>query len=68
MPGACTGQVSTSASIQDPARAAAARYVLRAAATRADTADQAAGLARMLKALADPTRLRLVSLVAARRR
>jgi len=29
------------------------------------TADQAADLARMLKALADPTRLRLVSLVAA---
>jgi ArsR family transcriptional regulator len=30
------------------------------------TASQAAGLARLLKALADPTRLRLVSLVAAR--
>jgi len=29
------------------------------------TADQAADLARMLKALADPTRLRLVSLIAA---
>ena len=29
------------------------------------TASQAAGLARLLKALADPTRLRLVSLVAA---
>jgi ArsR family transcriptional regulator len=29
------------------------------------TTDQAAGLARMLKALADPTRLRLVSMVAA---
>jgi ArsR family transcriptional regulator len=29
------------------------------------TADQAAGLARTLKALADPTRLRLVSMVAA---
>jgi ArsR family transcriptional regulator, arsenate/arsenite/antimonite-responsive transcriptional repressor len=29
------------------------------------TADQAAGLARILKALADPTRLRLVSMVAA---
>jgi len=29
------------------------------------TADQAAGLARLLKALADPTRLRLVSMVAA---
>ena len=30
------------------------------------TADQAAGFARMLKALADPARLRLVSLIAAR--
>jgi ArsR family transcriptional regulator, arsenate/arsenite/antimonite-responsive transcriptional repressor len=30
------------------------------------TAGQAAGLARLLKALADPTRLRLVSMVAAR--
>ena len=30
------------------------------------TASQAAGLARLLKALADPTRLRLVSMVAAR--
>ena len=30
------------------------------------TASRAAGLARLLKALADPTRLRLVSLVAAR--
>jgi ArsR family transcriptional regulator, arsenate/arsenite/antimonite-responsive transcriptional repressor len=30
------------------------------------TADQARDLARMLKALADPTRLRLVSMVAAR--
>jgi ArsR family transcriptional regulator len=29
------------------------------------TADQASGLARMFKALADPTRLRLVSMVAA---
>jgi ArsR family transcriptional regulator len=29
------------------------------------TAGQAAGLARLLKALADPTRLRLVSMVAA---
>ena len=33
---------------------------------RRAAADQAAGLARLLKALADPTRLRLVSLVAAR--
>jgi len=30
------------------------------------TASQATGLARLLKALADPTRLRLVSMVAAR--
>jgi ArsR family transcriptional regulator len=31
------------------------------------TADQATGLAHILKALADPTRLRLVSMVAARK-
>ena len=66
MPGAYTGQVSTPASIQDgpgpPLAAPCCAPLLR----EPITADQAAGLARMLKALADPARLRLVSLVAAR--
>jgi len=58
--------VSTSASIQDrpalPLADACCAPLLR----EPITAGQAAGLARMLKALADPTRLRLVSLIAAR--
>ena len=65
MPGVYTGQVSTSASIQDrpalPLAGACGAPLLR----EPITADQAAGLARLLKALADPTRLRLVSMVAA---
>lgn len=40
--------------------------MLRAPAAQAVTASRAACLARLLKALADPTRLRLVSMVAAR--
>ena len=62
------GQVSTSASIQDrpglPLADACCAPLLR----EPISASQAAGLARLLKALADPTRLRLVlvSLVAAR--
>ena len=66
MPGGYTGPVSTSASIQDrpalPLAGACCAPLLR----EPITAGQAAGLARMLKALADPTRLRLVSLIAAR--
>ena len=66
MPGGYTGPVSTSASIQDrpalPLADACCAPLLR----EPITAGQAAGLARMLKALADPTRLRLVSLIAAR--
>ena len=62
------GQVSTSASIQDrpglPLADACCAPLLR----EPISASQAAGLAWLLKALADPTRLRLVlvSLVAAR--
>ena len=66
MHGGYTGPVSTSASIQDrpalPLADACCAPLLR----EPITAGQAAGLARMLKALADPTRLRLVSLIAAR--
>jgi hypothetical protein len=61
MPYACLGQVSTSSSIQDrtdlPLADACCAPLLR----EPITASRAAGLARLLKALADPTRLRLVS-------
>ena len=66
MPGGYTGQVSTSASIQDRPALPLAGTCCAPLLREPITADQAAGLARMLKALADPTRLRLVSLVAAR--
>jgi ArsR family transcriptional regulator, arsenate/arsenite/antimonite-responsive transcriptional repressor len=56
--------VSTSASIQD--RPALADTCCAPLLREPITASQAADLARLLKALADPTRLRLVSLVAAR--
>ena len=66
MPGVHAGQVGTSASIQDrpglPLGGACRAPLLREPVA----ADQAADLARILKALADPTRLRLVSLIAAR--
>jgi len=65
MPGAYTGQVSTSASIQDGPALPLAGTCCAPLLREPITADQAAGLARMLKALADPTRLRLVSMVAA---
>jgi ArsR family transcriptional regulator len=65
MPGACTGDVSTSASIQHGPALPLAGICCAPLLREAIAADQAAGLARMLKALADPTRLRLVSLVAA---
>ena len=65
MPGVYPGQVSTSASIQDrpglPLAGACCAPLLR----EPIPADRAVGLARMAEALADPTRLRLVSLVAA---
>jgi ArsR family transcriptional regulator len=56
--------VSTSASIQDRPAIPLAGTCCAPLLREPITADQAAGLARMLKALADPTRLRLVSLVA----
>jgi len=65
MPGAYTGQVSTPASIQDGPPLPLAGTCCAPLLREPITADQAAGLARMLKALADPTRLRLVSMVAA---
>ena len=64
MPGGYTGPVSTSASIQDRPALPLAGTCCAPLLREPITADQAAGLARMLKALADPTRLRLVSLVA----
>ena len=61
-----TGQVTTSTAAGDqpglPLADACCAPLLR----EPITASQAADLARLLKALADPTRLRLVSLVAAR--
>jgi ArsR family transcriptional regulator len=60
-----TGLVSTSPALElqpsPPPAAACCTPLLR----EPITADQAAELARLLKALADPTRLRLVSMVAA---
>jgi len=60
-----TGQVTTSAALQNrpllPTADAWCTPLLR----EPITASQAADLARTLKALADPTRLRLVSMVAA---
>jgi len=56
------GQVSTSPALDiTPARQVCCAPLLREPLSQ----DQAAGLARILKALADPTRLRLVSMVAA---
>ena len=55
---------TTAATIQARPRSRSPR-LLPAAAARADHRQQAADLARLLKALADPTRLRLVSMVAA---
>jgi ArsR family transcriptional regulator, arsenate/arsenite/antimonite-responsive transcriptional repressor len=58
--------VGTCASIQDRSALSLAGACCAPLLREPITADQAAGLARMLKALADPTRLRLVSLVAGR--
>jgi len=65
MPDAYTGQVSTPASIQDQPALPLAGICCAPLLREPITAIQAVGLARMLKALADPTRLRLVSMVAA---
>ena len=56
-----TGEVSTAAAPPGPVAAGGCAPLL----TEPITAEQAAGLSRLLKALADPTRLRLVSMVAA---
>lgn len=66
MSDAYTGQVSTSTSTQDRPGLPAAGTCCAPLLREPITAGQAADLARMLKALADPTRLRLVSLIAAR--
>ena len=56
-----TGEMFTVTSLQPPAPVGPCAPLL----TEPITAEQAADLARLLKALADPTRLRLVSMVAA---
>ena len=65
MPGRYAGQVTTSAAAVTPVPRALARECCAPLLRRPITAGQAADLARMLKALADPVRLRLVSMVAA---
>ena len=60
-----TGGVTTSADIQDRPALPLAGTCCAPLLREPLTASQAAGLARLLKALADPTRLRLVSMVAA---
>lgn len=57
--------MSTSATIQSRAALPLAGACCAPLLREPITASQAAGLARLLKALADPTRLRLVSMVAA---
>jgi ArsR family transcriptional regulator, arsenate/arsenite/antimonite-responsive transcriptional repressor len=65
MPGLYTGRVTTTADqaagVSVPRASECCTPLLR----QPITAGQAAGLARMLKALADPVRLQLVSMVAA---
>jgi ArsR family transcriptional regulator, arsenate/arsenite/antimonite-responsive transcriptional repressor len=60
-----TGVVRTSATSQSPAQPALADACCTPLMREPITAGQAADLAHLLKALADPTRLRLVSMVAA---
>ena len=61
-----TGQVTVTPVIDSPASAAALAAACCPPLLREPiSADQATELARLLKALADPTRLRLVSMVAA---
>jgi ArsR family transcriptional regulator, arsenate/arsenite/antimonite-responsive transcriptional repressor len=60
-----TGQVNTPATVQDRPLLPLAEECCTPLLREPITAGQAADLARLLKALADPTRLRLVSMVAA---
>jgi len=60
-----TGRVTTSAAVQDRPLLPLAEECCTPLLRQPITARQAADLARMFKALADPTRLRLVSMVAA---
>jgi ArsR family transcriptional regulator len=60
-----TGQVTTAIDIQDRAALPLADECCAPLLREPITASQADQLARLLKALADPTRLRLVSMVAA---
>lgn len=62
---AYTGGVTTSADVRDRPRLPLATTCCAPLLREPITAGQAAGLARTLKALADPVRLRLVSMVAA---
>jgi ArsR family transcriptional regulator, arsenate/arsenite/antimonite-responsive transcriptional repressor len=60
-----TGQVTTTADLRERALLPLAEACCAPLLHQPITARQAADLARLLKALADPTRLRLVSMVAA---
>jgi ArsR family transcriptional regulator len=60
-----TDQVTTSATVEDRPLLPLAEECCTPLLRQPITASQAADLARLLKALADPTRLRLVSMVAA---
>ena len=65
MPGPYTGLMSTTAAPRAPANLPLGTECCAPLLREPITAGQAADLARMLKALADPVRLRLVSMVAA---
>jgi ArsR family transcriptional regulator len=65
MPGRYTGCMSSTAATRAPATLPLATDCCAPLLREPITARQAADLARMLKALADPVRLRLVSMVAA---
>jgi len=65
MPGRYTGRMSTTAAPRAPANLPLGTECCAPLLREPITAGQAADLARMLKALADPVRLRLVSMVAA---
>jgi ArsR family transcriptional regulator len=65
MPARILGEVTTSPAVQDQRPLPLAGECCAPLLREPLTAEQAADLARLLKALADPTRLRLVSMVAA---
>jgi ArsR family transcriptional regulator, arsenate/arsenite/antimonite-responsive transcriptional repressor len=65
MPGSYTGRVTTTAAAATPVPLPPAGECCAPLLRQPITAGQAGDLARMLKALADPVRLRLVSMVAA---